>query len=61
MAGTAERFALDKMNAELLLPLPGRNRMMGVMALGPKRSEAAYSSADLKLLQALASQTGACA
>ncbi len=31
---------------------------MGVMALGPKRSAAAYSSADLKLLQALASQTG---
>ncbi|HYK34849.1 SpoIIE family protein phosphatase [Alloacidobacterium sp.] len=58
MAGTAERYALDKMNAELLLSLPGRNRMMGVMALGPKRSEAAYSSADLKLLQALASQTG---
>jgi sigma-B regulation protein RsbU (phosphoserine phosphatase) len=58
MAGTAERFALDKMNAELLLPLPGRNRLMGVMALGPKRSQAAYSSADLKLLQALASQTG---
>jgi sigma-B regulation protein RsbU (phosphoserine phosphatase) len=58
MAGTAERYALDKMNAELLLPLPGRNRLMGVMALGPKRSEAAYSSADLKLLQALASQTG---
>lgn len=58
MAGTAERFALDKMNAELLLPLPGRNRLMGVMALGPKRSQAAYSSADMKLLQALASQTG---
>jgi sigma-B regulation protein RsbU (phosphoserine phosphatase) len=58
MAGTAERYALDKLNAELLLPLPGRNRMMGVMALGPKRSEAAYSSSDLKLLQALASQTG---
>lgn len=58
MAGTAERHALDKMNAELLLSLPGRNRMMGVMALGPKRSEAAYSSADMKLLQALASQTG---
>jgi sigma-B regulation protein RsbU (phosphoserine phosphatase) len=58
MAGTAERYALDKMNSELLLPLPGRNRMMGVMALGPKRSEAAYSSADLKLLQSLALQTG---
>ncbi|HEX3436529.1 MAG TPA: SpoIIE family protein phosphatase [Pseudacidobacterium sp.] len=58
MAGTAERYALDQMNAELLLPLLGRNRMMGVMALGPKRSEAAYSSADMKMLQALASQTG---
>ncbi len=58
MAGTAERYALDKMNAELLLPLPGRNRMMGMMALGPKRSEAAYSSSDMKLLQSLALQTG---
>lgn len=58
MAGTAERYALDQMNAEVLLPLPGHNRMMGVMALGPKRSEAAYSSADLKMLLALASQTG---
>ncbi|HZU08959.1 MAG TPA: SpoIIE family protein phosphatase [Pseudacidobacterium sp.] len=58
MAGTAERYTLDQINAELLLPLPGRNRMMGVMALGPKRSEAAYSSADMKMLQALASQTG---
>src|SRR5579885_450292 len=58
MAGTAERYALDQINAEVLLPLPGRNRLMGVMALGPKRSEAAYSSADLKMLQALASQTG---
>jgi len=58
MAGTAERHALDVMNAELLLPLPGRNRLMGVMALGPKRSEAAYSRNDLRLLQAVASQTG---
>jgi sigma-B regulation protein RsbU (phosphoserine phosphatase) len=31
---------------------------MGVMALGPRRSEAAYSSSDLKILQAVASQTG---
>lgn len=58
MAGTAERHALDVMNAELLLPLPGRNRLMGVMALGPKRSEEAYSRNDLRLLQAVASQTG---
>jgi sigma-B regulation protein RsbU (phosphoserine phosphatase) len=58
MAGTAERSVLDIVNAELLLPLPGRNRLMGVMALGPKRSEAAYTQADLHLLQTVATQTG---
>ena len=58
MAGTAERAVLDVVNAELLLPLPGRNRLMGVMALGPKRSEAAYTHADLHLLQTVATQTG---
>ena len=58
MAGTAERNVLDIVNAELLLPLPGRNRLMGVMALGPKRSEAAYTHADMHLLQTVATQTG---
>ena len=58
MAGTAERRALDLLNAELLVPLPGRNRLMGVMALGPKRSEAAWSHTDLQVLQTVARQTG---
>ena len=58
MAGTGERQVLDQVNAELLLPLAGRNRLMGVMALGPKRSEAAYTQADLHLLQTVATQTG---
>ncbi len=58
MAGLGERQVLDKVNAELLLPLRGRNRLMGVMALGPKRSEAAYTPADLHMLQTLATQTG---
>jgi sigma-B regulation protein RsbU (phosphoserine phosphatase) len=58
MADRAERQTLDDLGVELLLPLPGRNRLMGVMALGPKRSEAAYSKSDLHLLQVLASQTG---
>ncbi|HEX3663034.1 MAG TPA: SpoIIE family protein phosphatase [Acidobacteriaceae bacterium] len=58
MAGTAERRALDGLNAELLLPLPGRNRLMGVMALGPKRSEAAWSRTDLAVLTTVARQTG---
>ncbi len=58
MAGTAERRALDLLNAELLLPLPGRNRLMGMMALGPKRSEAAWSRTDLQVLTTVARQTG---
>ena len=58
MAGTDERHLLDVVNAELLLPLQGRNRMMGLMALGPKRSEAAYTQADLHLLHTVATQTG---
>jgi sigma-B regulation protein RsbU (phosphoserine phosphatase) len=58
MAGTAERRALELLNAELLIPLPGRNRLMGIMALGPKRSEAAWSRTDLQVLQTVARQTG---
>jgi sigma-B regulation protein RsbU (phosphoserine phosphatase) len=58
MAGLGERQVLDMVNAELLLPLPGRHRLMGVMALGPKRSEAAYTPADLHLLQTVGTQTG---
>lgn len=58
MAGSAERQALDLLHAELLLPLPGRNRLMGIMTLGPKRSEAAWSRTDLQVLQTVARQTG---
>src|SRR5271170_3610539 len=58
MADEVERQTLDDLGTELLLPLPGRDRLMGVMALGPKKSEAAYSKSDLHLLQLLATQTG---
>jgi sigma-B regulation protein RsbU (phosphoserine phosphatase) len=58
MADSTERQALDGLHAEVLLPVPGRQRLMGVMALGPKKSEAAYSRSDLRLLQTVASQTG---
>jgi phosphoserine phosphatase RsbU/P len=34
------------------------NRLLGVISLGPKRSEAPYSKGDLQLLSAVASQTG---
>jgi sigma-B regulation protein RsbU (phosphoserine phosphatase) len=58
LAGAAERETLDLLHAELILPLFGRGRLMGIMLLGPKQSEAAYTRTDLRLLQALATQTG---
>ena len=57
-ATDAERHALNDLSTELLVPLPGRNRLIGVMALGPKRSEEPYSRTDRQLLQTVASQTG---
>lgn len=57
-AGPEERHALDAVHAELLLPLPGRERLMGVMALGPKRSEEPYTPADLRVLHSVGTQTG---
>ena len=58
LADDDERELLDEVGAELLLPLPGRSRLVGAMILGAKRSEAAYTKSDLKLLQVLATQTG---
>ncbi|MDQ2899542.1 MAG: PP2C family protein-serine/threonine phosphatase [Acidobacteriota bacterium] len=57
-AGADERRTLDVMGAELLLALPGRDRLMGVMALGPKLSEEPYTPSDLRLLQSVGTQTG---
>ena len=57
-ATDAERRALADLSTELLVPLPGRNRLAGVIALGPKRSEEPYTKADRQLLQTIGSQTG---
>jgi sigma-B regulation protein RsbU (phosphoserine phosphatase) len=57
-ATDAERIALADLSTELLVPLPGRNRLAGVIALGPKRSEEPYTKTDRQLLQTIASQTG---
>jgi serine phosphatase RsbU (regulator of sigma subunit) len=53
-----EKLALDTVKAELLLPLPGRDRLMGLIALGPKKSEEPYTPTDLCVLQSVATQTG---
>jgi len=44
---------------ECLVPILGRdNRLIGLLALGERRSEEPYSSEDLGLLEAVASQVG---
>lgn len=49
---------LDTMRAEVILPLPGRSKPMGLMLLGPKLSEEPYSASDLRLLESVGVQTG---
>jgi sigma-B regulation protein RsbU (phosphoserine phosphatase) len=57
-ANAGEKRALTELNAEVLLPLAGRSRLMGVMVLGPKRSEEPYSPSDLELLASIGAQAG---
>ena len=51
LANESERRTLRQLSAELLLPLHGRKELVGIMALGPKRSEEPYSNTDLQLLK----------
>lgn len=54
----SEQATLQQLGAEVLLPVTLKSRMLGLVSLGPKRSEAPYSRVDLQLLGAVASQTG---
>jgi sigma-B regulation protein RsbU (phosphoserine phosphatase) len=53
----AERAALSALHAQLLLPMAVKDRLVGVLALGPKLSEEAYSPSDVRLLSSVAGQT----
>jgi len=53
-----ETGILQTMRTQLLLPLPGKDRLAGIMSLGPKLSEAPFSKTDIRLLQAVALQMG---
>lgn len=57
-ANSEEREALKTLNADLVLPLPGRSSLIGILSLGPKLSEEPYSPVDRRLLQSVALQTG---
>jgi sigma-B regulation protein RsbU (phosphoserine phosphatase) len=57
-ATSQERDTLATLRSELLLPLAVRDKLLGFISLGPKRSEEAYSGTDVGLLKSLAAQTG---
>lgn len=57
-AGAEERRWLAQLQAELLLPLQGRGRLLGFISLGRKLSEEPYSNVDVRLLESVATQTG---
>jgi class 3 adenylate cyclase len=53
-AWALERYAA--LGAEVLVPLRFQGQWRGLLVLGPKRSEAAYTAEDLALLETLADQ-----
>jgi len=53
-----EQLNLQELQTQLLLPMSRNNHMLGMISLGPKRSEMPYSGTDMRLLSAVASQTG---
>jgi sigma-B regulation protein RsbU (phosphoserine phosphatase) len=54
----SERGKLAQLGAELLLPLAVRDKLLGFISLGPKRSEEPYIGSDVRLLKSVAAQTG---
>jgi phosphoserine phosphatase RsbU/P len=52
-----ERQSLEAFGPQLLLPLSVKDKLLGLVCLGEKRSEEPYSSNDLRLLKSVASQT----
>ncbi|MGH9431240.1 MAG: PP2C family protein-serine/threonine phosphatase, partial [Terriglobia bacterium] len=53
-----ERQKLASLRARLLLPIGLKEKLLGFLTLGDKRSEEPYSGMDLRLLKSVATQTG---
>lgn len=56
-AADAEGVALESLHSELLLPLTLNEKVLGILSLGPKRSEAPFTRGDVRLLSSVATQT----
>jgi phosphoserine phosphatase RsbU/P len=52
-----EAGLLRRIDSQLLLPLARKDRMLGFISLGPRRSEAPYSTSDVDLLRTVATHT----
>lgn len=53
-----EKTTQQRLDAELVLPLSLNQKTLGILSLGPKRSEEPYSKSDVRLLTYVATQTG---
>jgi len=53
-----ERDELEKIGAEILVPVKAKGELVGIFALGPKLSQQPYTSDDQSTLTTLANQTG---
>jgi diguanylate cyclase (GGDEF)-like protein/putative nucleotidyltransferase with HDIG domain len=54
----AEKEQLTNANLALLQPIKSRNKLIGLIALGPKRRGGIYTTEDLELIDRIASQAG---
>ena len=52
-----EREILERVNAALLLPLAAKDRLLGVIALGPRLGDQPFSREDEQMLMGVAGQT----
>lgn len=53
-----ERCSLAQLEPCVLLPLAVKDKLLGIVSLGEKRSEEPYSGTDLRLLKSVATQAG---
>ena len=53
-----ERALRATLGSELLLRLSSNQKLVGIMSLGPKQSDEPFSGSDVRLLDAVATQTG---
>ena len=53
-----QRTGLARLESELLIPLCVKDKLIGFISLGQKRSEEPYTGGDLRMLKSVATQTG---